>query len=689
MVDPNASVEDFRQLVNDVGERRIKEHAGNVFRLDPKENYVPAEKLDEVFGPGARQYAASLNEWHASRAQELVESGALGQDKLQANPISGLYRKRMFDPKSGALADVIGENYRSGPGQSASLRPRAQKGLLSPEWATEQGLASRETDYMKVAPQYGREAARASARSRFEKQVIDQFGVTDEIASKLNVTAKEVGVNKAGKKVFLPADVYNAMRGTFDSSLRTMASGLRSAGMGTTPAGRGVLGVLDWYANQSRRFKSLVLKTPAYHAVNLVDDLVKMASSGMHNPAKYIAKANTIMREGAIEAGGRRVTLQQANLHNIGVDAAQRFEQTGPRAVEKRLKYALEESAGKVSLGTKLKSGAAKVNDLSNDIGQGWENRAKLAHWLWRIDQGDSPAIAAKKTFDVLIDYGDKSRLEHMLGWFVPFLKFAKESPVVTAKLAASNPGAFNVLDRSLTFLNEHNQNEPPRYVTERGSYNQLTPRGAEVLGNLRELLGGSKAKKGLSYGIVPRLTQYEGLSPLVELARGNPDPVAMMGGPLIKAGVEMTAEQDLLTKSKMRRPDSFFDWFPAETPYVPKRLKADVGENPWLSRYVPSFVMSPGPLLGINTMLNRAQNGTGPNSYLGGSRPYSGRQDPKDTLSLAALKYLVGQPAYETTPADIVKNAASMPEVQSALADMAAAKKSKKLERKAARRAK
>lgn len=639
-------------------------------RLGPQ---LAPNMLDARYGAGAGTYATAVEKFFVDQGNKLMNAGVL--DGFAQNPVSEKYVPRFYRSVVQPLEAALDQAARKGGGGPIA-KPRKL------DFPTELPYAKREKDIAKIVPEYARLSARAQAQAHLEDALVRAYEIKPGIGAGSNL--KKTMLHVRGRDVELPADVANVLRGTFDQGLSTMGRALRNAGAESNPAGRAILKVVDAHHAMSSRFKSLVLKTPAYHAVNIVDDTAKMVMAGMKNPLAYLSRARKMMKGQTVNAGGAARTLSEANQHKIGQGAAARFERQGGEAQGRAIERSIADRAGPRSLGGKVKDTAGKVNDWSNRVGDEWENTAKLANWLWRLDAGDSPAIAASRTMETLIDYSNKSKAEQILGWAVPFIRYAWAAPKVAATQAIRNPGAVNALDRGLELFGSREQeNEPARYITERGAYAQATDRQKDIFGNLRELAGGSRNKEGLSYGFVPRLTQYDAMTPLLELAEGNPDALALQMGPLMKAGVEMWTEQDLLTKQPLARPNSVFDMFPPEMPYVPASLKASAGENPWLSRYLPPFLASPGVNLAANTALNRVQDGQGPASYLGGSRPYTGRKDPTDTIAQAWMKYVLGQPGYETSPADRINSIASMPEIQRAIQDQQAVKKTEKAERK------
>lgn len=69
-----------------------------------------------------------------------------------------------------------------------------------------------------------------------------------------------------------------------------------------------------------------------------------------------------------------------------------------------------------------------QILKLGFAVGKGIENNARMAHFVYRLKQGDTPVQAAMSVAKYLFDYGDLTTFEKHIKQFLPFMKWTKEN---------------------------------------------------------------------------------------------------------------------------------------------------------------------------------------------------------------------------------------------------------------------
>lgn len=669
-------------------------------------DFVPYEQLDETFGAGARQFTDLVKQFGDKKAKELMAAGVLDEGQLAQSPFSNAYLQRQYSTNRGNFEELVDEAFarKTSAAKPDKARIGAAEGYPGGMSRTEleqlgQGRIKVEDDPLAIVGSYNRTSARATAQAKLEKRFADNFGQPVKMGDESRLVGQaKVVENSAGEKVAVPNDLYNMINGTFDQSMSTISKALKSKGVGATAPGRALVKSFEGIEGLTKRWKGLVLRSPGYHFVNSMDDTAKAFVDGNANLPGWVAKADDLMLKpdakyafgGSTKTGGE--WLAEAQAQGIAMDAGARFEQAGMPAANKLQEAIPDQAAGP------LRRAGRAIEQASPEFGRRWETGAKLGHYLWARSQGAGPAEAASRTFNVLIDWGSKGKMDHVAGWMVPFWKYVSSSPKVLAQGVAKAPGRMSALARVAYGEDQPSDLEPRESVKNR-PYAQL--RGLTPAANLlRETLGGTALPEGSQFVTVPKLTfgdTYAELSKLNPLAEGGglrnlPDYVGTKLNPIWQGVSEYGSEHDLLTGQEMQRPTlpdfEMVDGqlkmraplFPAGTPPLfgedPGDLNAAPGQAGW-ARWFPQFVMSRGEQLAANQAIARSQKGGNP-STLGREYNFKDQEQAGNALANQILGYLFGHNLIEVGPENALENVARSPEVQRLMRTNANAKKAR-----------
>lgn len=637
----------------------------------PGPDYIPWEQLSAQ----ERKFVETSDTWLQLMRERLVNEGILTPEDIALNPISGKYFPRQYKSVFGGL-DELAEVDARGGGQAWSFaksrvdRPELELERVGVPLGEEMPHAKGVTDpFEALGDVYLKRTARARSQAWLEKQIIKEFGLTKDKAPQYafasqNRAFKKVRDPELGQDVVLPAEIANVMTGTFDTAYETMGRALRSIpGADSNPMMRAAATGLDWYAKAINVFKrNTLLWRPGYHMVNVMNDSVQMAAHGINNVPGWLTKADTLIRQARKGNKDAIELLARAQKQNIATDALARLDEFGDlgAGVSKRLHRIAQGKTEGILSRTK--------EALGPGVASGWENRSKLAMFLYGITKGDSDVIASRKAFEVLLDYQDRSRPLQVMRWIFPFFTWMAKAPKMAAQLTARRPGRVISAFRLPEALGGAPA-VPREYASERGNLVPLSERGHQVFGGMRQMLGGTPAKEGLQTVMHPRLPFDEAFNSWIHLAQGNVDPLALSLDPASKALYENVEKRDILTKRDIE-PTSPGALFPAGTPLVPQALEARSNQIPWLSRYLlPGFVLGPWSTWGLNRGFRQLGDamapGEGPVTTIGGERPYAFGRDPRDIEAMRLFNMLMGTPAFEVSPVDALKNLAASPEVK------------------------
>ena len=254
----------------------------------------------------------------------------------------------------------------------------------------------------------------------------------------------------------LPAPVRRVVGRTFDTFANNFGNFIRASFPSIDPNGA-LSKSLGLWTKTMDRYKSLALMPRlGYHMVNAFDDMAAMFQAGINLPMRDVLAANRIVaatkakRASVVKIGTRTLSgdafLRLAAENNIGVDALARLDFVG----EKHEVEQLAKMMDRLYAGKSARNLVQKYEKLGAHLAGWWETRSKLAAFRHFLEKGHSPAEAATKTFEALIDYGDHNLPTKIARWFLPFATWAMKAPGSQLKLYAQSPARTLLLSRTV-----------------------------------------------------------------------------------------------------------------------------------------------------------------------------------------------------------------------------------------------
>lgn len=626
-----------------------------------------------------QQWVSAIRDHFAKEHTELVAQGLLKPGQRGVNWWSGQYlpRRRGID-EFFFEEDVVGKIAGEGKG-FRHVKPRGEFGGQPAGRDVPGTNIVADPHELVISYSFGKERLRAMDDfSRWMADNIAEFDTNTlppELLPRISETHRAL-TNSAGETVFVPAEYANQFDDTFKNSFASIGQGLRNAGVGRGAAGRSALKIVDLMEWATDRFRRIVLlPVPRYHIVNQLGDSTMMAASGFKrfNPAYWdtidrlvddAIDPNQILGQvqgKTLRARDIRVELQQEGL--IGGDAVLEFGGGFRGKVE--LQKAAEQGAlargeklGRSVKARRFARKAGAVADAPSRAGEAlaswWDTRSKAAYYLDRRLKGDPAQVAAKKTFEVLFDYSDRSQTLRFLRVMFPFATWQYKALTSVPRIVAKNPGAALWSYRvSQAFgKKESERNEAPRFLSERG--HPLHLKGAQLrLGNVfQQLAGGRAFAEGEDPAVLLRDPITEGYAPVLNGLVGNSNPLKSQLGPPFRQALEAWTGVDPITGEKIG-PRSLRP-LPAGTPIGPSWLQADSDEVPFLAHDVAPYLVDPGVQLGLSMGVG-AFDENAPPTILGASRPYAFDADQRRASSL--INYLTGFAPYETSALNYLFN--------------------------------
>ena len=578
-------------------------------------------------------------------------------------------------------------------------------------------------DPKRVLPAYARAASRRIAARNLELGVMELFGVTK--ASRLKVVTKDaegriiddpsdleqgyyteaigddvweafvheaeagkgkikILKNEEGVEVAVPAEAYRWVQ-EFNKEGLGLFQGYRET-LSTTPGGRGMMEVLKLGATMSNAFKrSVLVGRPQYHAINMMNDSLQLLTMGMNRPAHWVTEARKLIKnpEGykLKLSNGKTVDgvslLKSAREQGLVSHTSARIDVFGGDAINLADRLELESirHSGKglnwQKWNKKAKNWGIKEGEV---FAAWWTDHAQMAGYMYRIKHGDTASMAAKRTFDALIDYSDRDMTLNVLRFFAPFATWAAKAPAMAAKAFVNRPGAVTLPIRWFESLEAGAERREgptfakPPWMVEAGGYYRVPTSGKEAYSTARQFGGGSRLSEPQQFFLRSRIPYIDAWSPIAATAeyalkgRGPSSlaPWAMHLSPTAKLAVETLSEKTVLTGQEIGGPQ-FSKPFAFGTRFVPEGMQAEAGQQAWLARhYTSHFSAIPyiGPLFSpifINEINAANQTGKffgvkvaepyegGPAAVLGGRRISSVSRDPIDDVAKQRVASLMG----------------------------------------------
>ena len=610
-------------------------------------------------------------------------------------------------------------------------------------------------DPHRAVPNYIQRAARGSGAARLESEMLKTFGKPIDSKLKVSSFGDYTPIGETGQMLpnDLADIMYGAFDSSYQTFRNWMArvpGGKTPAARGVMKSFEVYANLTNFWK------KNVLVTRPGYHVLNAWNDSLQMVVDGNAGAAMWIGRANKILRKtkdgkraGQLKTPNKTYSAdelvelaEEYNIPIIDATGMARLEQVGltagdykrfQRVSQKQLKQAekaVRKKHGRVK-GEEFENLVAKELDgqmpmtaaqrkalrketllrepleFSKDytgalgglpaitgeyLAKQWEAHAKMGHFMWRLSKGDSPAIAAKRTFDVLLDYADPSRWVQVGRWFLPFATWMMTAPKMTGRLVATRPGAVAGVHR---FFEAQQPDEkgprPGSYVAASSPYYHLGDTGKRALGTAREMvrtaispitgedpakIKGTGVGPGLGAVMRPRepfgesMTLPLDLFGISNLAQGRgprPKFETLVGSmaPLPKFLAEQVWEKEALTGKALQRATPL-GMFPSKMPVVPEALRTApppmkkgqrVEETPWLTRYVLPMMMSPAQIQLSNMYLygkGGGEEGAAPISTIGRYRQYTPSGQAGNVFAQQILNQTLGLPAYTVSPMDV-----------------------------------
>ncbi|UOF79527.1 hypothetical protein [Bacteriophage sp.] len=479
----------------------------------------------------------------------------------------------------------------------------------------------------------------------------------------------------------LPQAVDQALHATWQQYTKALESvARRRATGGVKPIGQAAADAatkaIDWV--QSKWKKNILANTPGYHVVNTWGDSHMMFVNGV-NPLG-IVEADRLLARAKGGDWKARAELMEANRYGIGgvQPPGVRLERLGGHS-RHRDERALEIVGGRATTGEKASGAIDKVRGvlpqtlpIGETYSDWWESVSKLAVYIDGKKKGLSSELAAKRAFDILIDFGEPVTFGGKdITWvkrFLPFYNYITKSPVAAVRGLVTKPGRFVLAGRAAATANEGASTEDvPTWAKEAG-----TPLEVQQLASAMEkashILGGPAI--GTPVFASPRVGAYEALATPVNLAGhalSGEGREALLGvarqlGPVTKPVLETISGTDILTGQPK-----------------PSRsgVETAIGE-------IIAPVLVPRPLLEAGNIA--IQRAGGPDQALGRYDPVS--PIPEHRQIARAISVLTGINPQVTSPVGRLSNALSSSDTRALIkAAEEAAKQSRERERRRERR--
>jgi len=213
--------------------------------------------------------------------------------------------------------------------------------------------------------------------------------------------------------------------------------------------------------------KGWMLVSPGFHSRNLISNTIMnayAAGMGVDGALKYSAIAGKVQTKAVkkLMVNGRDYTVDQL------LELAQRYGVIGSGTRTGQYLKAGEGATGKIG-----KAWMA-VPHLNRTVGEAVENNARLAHFLWRLDDGWRPSEAAASVMKTLYDYSNitDTRFQQKLTTFLPFYSWLRLNTAANVEQLLTNPSYISKPYKIAREIEAQTNptGEPMDWIKERGA---------------------------------------------------------------------------------------------------------------------------------------------------------------------------------------------------------------------------
>jgi hypothetical protein len=220
--------------------------------------------------------------------------------------------------------------------------------------------------------------------------------------------------------------------------------------LGTTALPEGLNLFLNLFDSVQGVWKGITLAIfPAYHFRNIVGNVWNNALAGMVDPEWYRRAAR--IQEGRVPSmqlpSGKVVDtgIIKTLLDDLGVVGRGQTVGEVPRMTKTVTKEATKIGRLQTSFGTADIPGIGKGVEVGFKVGGQLEDNARIAHFLYRLDKGDTPLQAAMSVKKYLFDYqeGLTSFEKAVMRRIFPFYAWTRFNVPLQAAALVENPRPF------------------------------------------------------------------------------------------------------------------------------------------------------------------------------------------------------------------------------------------------------
>lgn len=209
-------------------------------------------------------------------------------------------------------------------------------------------------------------------------------------------------------------------------------------------------------AGFTSRWKILALLTPGYHVRNQIDDGIRAFMAGARNPRSF-SQAARILKGGIHEASDTATIRIGKNVytHRQYLERARAYGVIDAGFVRTEVLSSGESEIAKSRFGLHS-PGRGRLARASSNVGNYRENVNRLGTFIELEKAGKSPLVAARRTREFLIDYGEVGRFVDGARKFVfPFITYPSKVIPIYARELARHPAYFAHFGAATDTLNQ------------------------------------------------------------------------------------------------------------------------------------------------------------------------------------------------------------------------------------------
>lgn len=630
--------------------------------IDPDDRTGSKRLFAADLTPGELQWADAVQKYFDDFRKVQVAAGTLDPNQIGKNKLTGRYIPRQFE-KSG-LAAGFENRPKTLSSAQASRGPDGGHPLGRDVFLPgEKPNNARTADPYEILPLFQQKQSRKVRKALFDRQMADDFGkpYNDPSIAHL-LTGEDLPMkNSRGEDVFVPRDIALTLRQNYEQAFRAFQP--------ESTLNKWIL----------KRFKKgMTINSMGYMVKNVPSDMALMYTGGFRDPLR-IHQATPVLKtldpnKVAVYAPGKNYTVQEIRDYakkfgmtgsNIAADvdplggldkmaqklteatekvARARGDKDAPRGFDRAFKW-FQRNKGDLA-DDALSLGWSRIGPM---LAREWDETAKVAFFMDRLAKGDAPNIASQRTFEVLPDFGDRTKLQDSLSNTIAFPGWISRMATEVPKQVAKNPSVIPLTKAVAKNVGEDNEDLPPQWARERGINVQADRYQTMAYNKGLEAFGQPPIDPVNRIGMSLKTPFTDVAAPYASLASGDPQPFVAMTHPVLQAGAEIAFGVDPMNRRPFaKHPISPGGMFPQGTPGIPPGLETRTSpydqeqEIPWLSRYLPSA-------LGVTPQAMALGNHLLGGPILGKHRTEAPQEGQRTAASL--LNMLTGQPVYYTDP--------------------------------------